>query len=620
MPNIYAGGKGRFLPTNSTGLERQSDSSQPNGKSNGSTNVKGKQAMSQIEKDLSHRDGRFAIIEQLLADDIRYMFGNPGTVEEGFLDALRDYYPEFKYIFALQETIAIGAADGYARATKKPTIVQLHSGVGLGNGIGMIYQAMRGHAPLVVLAGEAGVRYDAMDAQMAADLVGMARPVTKWATRVVDPTSLLRVLRRAIKIAATPPMGPTFVSLPMDILDVPSKEIVVPTSIPVTRVAPDIEPITKAATLLSEATQPIIVMGDGVAFSDAQIELTLVAEAIGAKVWGADSSEPNMSAIHPLHGGSLGHMFGEHSRPIVREADVVLIVGTYVFPEVFPALSDVFAPGAKIVHIDLDTYEIAKNFPVDLGLLGDPKTTLAKLHTTLNLTMTPAQKEAAYRRVVQIAEAKNQALSAQVEADRTVRDAVPLHMSRFAEELAAQLPADAVIFDEALTNSPELCRYLPPKQLGNYFQTRGGSLGVGIPGAIGLKLASPDKTVIGFTGDGGSMYTIQALWTAAHHNIDAKFVICNNQGYQILKLNILQYWRERQIPEHDYPESFDICDPSIRFDELAQALGVESIRVETPNQISPAIQTALEHEGPFLIDLVLTNKIANTKVGVKCGQ
>ncbi len=141
------------------------------------------------------------------------MFGNPGTVEQGFLDALADY-PEFRYILTLQETIAVAMADGYARATKRPTVVQLHSGVGLGNGIGMMYQAMRGHAPLVVIAGEAGIRYDAMDAQMAADLVAMAKPVTKWATRVVDPRSLLRVLRRAIKIAATPPMGPVFVCAP----------------------------------------------------------------------------------------------------------------------------------------------------------------------------------------------------------------------------------------------------------------------------------------------------------------------------------------------------------------------------------------------------------------------
>ncbi len=183
------------------------------------------------------KPGRFAIVEQLLADGITYMFGNPGTVEQGFLDALGEY-PAMRYITTLQETIAVGVADGYARATRQPTLVQLHTGVGLGNGIGMMYQAKRGNAPLVVIAGESGIRYDSMDAQMAADLVSMARPVTKWSTRVVDPSSTLRVLRKAVKIAATPPCGPVFVALPMDVLDAESDEPVFPTSLPDTRVAP----------------------------------------------------------------------------------------------------------------------------------------------------------------------------------------------------------------------------------------------------------------------------------------------------------------------------------------------------------------------------------------------
>jgi benzoylformate decarboxylase len=313
-------------------------------------------------------------------------------------------------------------------------------------------------------------------------------------------------------------------------------------------------------------------------------------------------------------------MFGEDSSRITVEADVILIVGTYVFPEVFPALSHVFNKSAKIVHIDLDTYEIAKNFPVDVGLLGDPKTTLDKLTTIIEANMTPEKRERANERFVCIAEENRQKLEVLFEADKAVRDAVPLHMSRFAEELAPLLPPDAIIFDEAITNSPELCRYLPPKMIGHYFQTRGGSLGVGIPGAIGLKLARPDQTVIGFTGDGGAMYTIQALWTAAHYNIDAKFVICNNRSYQILKLNILHYWREHEIPEHAFPMSFDLCEPDIRFDKLAQAMGVEAIRVEKPDDIAPAILKALSYKGPFLIDLVITNEVVGTKIGVKCGQ
>jgi len=483
-----------------------------------------------------------------------------------------------------------------------------------------MYQAKRGHAPLVVIAGESGVAYDSMDAQMAADLVAMARPVTKWATRVVDPASLLRVLRRAIKIAATPPTGPVFVCLPMDVLDAPVTEEVVPTSFPVTRVAPERELVAKAAALLAGARNPILIVGDGITSSCAQAELAGVAEALGAAIWGADASEVNVRYDNPLYQGALGHMFGEHSKAITSRADAVLICGTYVFPEVFPALAGMFAPGAKVVHVDLDSYEIAKNFPVDLGIVSDPKLTLGALAGALSDAMTPAQRTAAAERRERIATRSRKELQAQFEADRTTRDDVPLQPARFMEELAALLPRDSVIFDEALTASPEITRYMPPVEPGSYFQTRGGSLGVGVPGAIGLKLAHPDRTVVGFSGDGGSMYTIQALWTAAHHGVDAKFVICNNRSYKLLKLNIQQYWRERQYEERDFPRSFDLSEPAIQFDQLARAMGVAAVRVETPDQIRPAIERMLAHNGPFLIDLVTTSDVPGHLVHVKCGQ
>jgi thiamine pyrophosphate-dependent acetolactate synthase large subunit-like protein len=565
---------------------------------------------------MAEKTGRFAIFEQFLADGITHMFGNPGTVEQGFLDAA-DEYPNFQYVLALQETIAVAMADGYARATHQPALVQLHSGVGLGNGIGMLYQAYRGHAPLVVIAGEAGIRYDAMDSQMAADLVAMAKPVTKWATRVVDPASTLRVLRRAIKSAMTPPMGPVFVCLPADILDQPIMEPVVPTSIPSTRVAPSDEDVASAARMLAGAQKPLVIMGDGIAYSDAQNELVRVAERLGADVWGADNSEVNIPATHPLYKGNLGHMFGANSSRVTREADAILIVGTYVFPEVFPYLSgsDIFAPGAQVIHIDLNAYEIGKNFPVDLGIVSDPKLSLAKLAAALENTMSAAQKNAAKSRLDASANAKEQALMAQFDADKKVRDSVPLQTSRFMEELAQHLPDDTYIFDEALTSSPPLTRYMPPVKPGHFFQTRGGSLGVGIPGALGLKLAHPDKTVIGFTGDGGSMYTIQALWTAARHNIGAKFVICNNASYMLLKLNILQYWREQGLPPGKFPDSFDLTGPMVDFVKIAESMGVPGARVERPDQVGPAIRQMLDHDGPFLIDMVVDSQVPDPSSG-----
>ncbi len=192
------------------------------------------------------------------------MFGNPGTVEQGFLDVMEEYSDRLQYILALQESIAVAAADGFARASQRLGLIQLHSGVGLGNGIGNLYQAFRGHSPLLVIAGEAGIQYQAMDAQMAIDLVELARPITKYSTRVPHPSSVLRIIRRAIKIALTPPAAPVFVALPMDVLDAPNDEEIRPTPLLVTATAPPDDQICQVAEILKSASYPIIIMGDGV--------------------------------------------------------------------------------------------------------------------------------------------------------------------------------------------------------------------------------------------------------------------------------------------------------------------------------------------------------------------
>lgn len=556
--------------------------------------------------------GHRKLLEQLEADGIQYMFGNPGSSEEGLLDEIARF-PAIGYILGLQEAAVVCIADGYAQATQRPAVVQLHCSVGLGNAIGSLYHAKRRRSPLVVITGESGAAYDSMDAQMAVDLVAMARPVTKYATRVIDSRSLLRLLRRCLKMAATPPFGPVFLSVPQDILDAPNDEPVMPTVVPSTRVVPEPSAIAAVAAMLRGARNPLILMGDGVAHSQAQAELAQLAEVLGARVYGVMASELNIPWTHPLYCGLLGHMFGHSSRRIVADADVVVICGTYVFPEVFPLLTSPFRVDAKIIHIDLDPYEIAKNHPITMGLISDPKLTLKALADAVTDSATPAQREAAAGRARAIGETNQRTLAEARARDETVRDAVPLHMSAFAAELARQLPQDAILFDESLTHFPELTRWLPPHATGSFFQTPGGTLGVGLPGAVGAKLAHPGRTVVGLSGDGGSMYTFQALWTAAHYRIGAKFVVCNNHSYRLLKQNLLDYWPSLGLTPDQFPPSFpppfDIGDPDLDFVGLARALGVPGQRVAQPAEIAPAIKTMLEHDGPFLIDLLLDGSV-----------
>ena len=582
--------------------------------------------------------GHEAILRQFLANGIDHMFGNPGTVEQSFLDALEDL-PQMKYVLTLQESIAVLCADGYARARFKPALVQIHSSPGLGNAIGNLYQAYKGQSPLVVIGGDAGIKYQAMDAQMAADLVAMAEPVTKWSAMVQHPSSLLRMVRRAIKVASTPPCGPVYLCLPEDILDQEIEEEIFPAHIPHFETAPDRSELEALIPLMLKAKNPLILAGDGVAWTckaglgsrenhnlSAFVEL---AECLGAKVYEADGGEINFPRTHPLYFGSTGHMFGFSSLPLIRESDFVLVLGCYLLPEVFPHLGDIFTPGTTVVHVDTNTDNIAKNHRVDTSFVCSPYAFIESLLDVLRPAVTPDYQQAAASRLEshrRESEAKTSSIPVTFEAEPALPaeayDDKTNYMKAgyFMKALSERLPGNAIIFDEALTNSPPLSYFMPGREPGERLMTRGGSLGTGFPGAIGIKLAHPDQPVIGFSGDGGSMYTIQCLWTAARHCVDAKFIVCQNRSYRLLQANILQYWKERGITGRSFPTSFDLSKPEISFDVIAQSMGVAGERVWNPNQVVPAIERMLSHQGPYLINLVLDGDVHPDLISVRCGQ
>lgn len=582
--------------------------------------------------------GHEAIIRQFLANGIDHMFGNPGTVEQGFLDALEDL-PEMKYVLTLQESIAVLCADGFARARFKPALVQIHSSPGLGNAIGNLYQAYKGQSPLVVIGGDAGIKYQAMDAQMAADLVAMAEPVTKWSAMVQHPSSLLRMVRRAIKVACTPPCGPVYLCLPEDILDQEIEEEIFPAHIPSFSTLPDPSALKQLVPLIQKSKNPIILAGDGVAWTSMAglgsteqkglAPFVQLAERMGAKVYEADGGEVNFPRNHPLNYGSTGHMFGFSSLPLIQEADFVLALGCYLLPEVFPHLGDIFSPGTTVVHVDTNTNNIAKNHRVDYSFVCRPFAFVEALLPLLSSASTPEYESEVSERI-QKHKAASPVLNSKVPELFEATPSKPtssyddqtnyMRSGFFMKILSEQLPANSIIFDEALTNSPPLNFYMPGQQPGERLMTRGGSLGTGFPGAIGAKLAHPDQTVIGFSGDGGSMYTIQCLWTAARHGVNTKFVVCQNRSYRLLQANITQYWKERGIQGRAFPTSFDLSNPEISFDVIASSFGVAGERVWNPDQVKPAIERMLSHHGPYLINLVLEGDVHPDLVGVKCGQ
>ena len=499
-------------------------------------------------------------------------------------------YPELQYVSTLQETIAVAMADGYARATQRPTRRAApqrrrarqrdrHDVPGEARPRAARRDRRRVGRP-VRRDGRADGRRPRRDGEAGDQVVdARGRPVVAAARAAAGDQD-----RRD---AAD---GARLRRLPMDVLDAPARgggrADVVPGH---ARRADRRGRRARGGDCSPAPRGRSSIIGDGVALLGRPGGARPASPSCSAPRCGARTRPRSTSPpTHPLYRGQLGHMFGEHSRGITSQADAVLIVGTYVFPEVFPALEGVFAHGAQVVHIDLNAYEIAKNFPVDLGLVGRPEADARpRSPTRSSATLTPSSARPRARRAGDARRAEARGARGRTSArPRVRRRRAAARRRRSWRSSRGRRPTTSIIFDEALTVSPELTRHLPPTLPGHFFQTRGGSLGVGIPGAIGRQARPPGQDGDRLHRRRRRMYTIQALWTAAHHDIDAKFVICNNRSYQLLKLNMQQYWRERGLPEHALPGSLRPRRARRSASTSSRArMGVPAARVETPDEI-----------------------------------
>jgi benzoylformate decarboxylase len=549
--------------------------------------------------------GKYVVMEQLRAEGVRYIFGNPGTTESPFLHAL-EAYPDLTYILALQEAVALGMADGYARASGRPAVVNLHISAGLANALSLLYNAHRGGTPLIVTAGQSDTRLLQQEPVLSADLVAMAQQFTKWSTEVLHAADLPLVLRRAFKVAQEPPTGPVFLSLPWDVLDEETEAEVVPSGGLYTRTRPDPAGVVRAAALLVGAETPVLFVGDRVAQAGAQSEAVRLAELLGARVYAAGYAEVNFPTTHPLFLGTFSP-FAPSSRHLLEQADVLLIVGANAFNQFLYHPEPILRPDTCVIHLDAAAWEIAKNIPVTVGLPGDPKAGLADLIAAVMARSDPAFAERAARRRAAIAAERERARQAFQQQARAVWTKRPIAVPRLMLELRAQLPPDAIVVDESISARPILQQALDFSQPGSYFSGRGGAIGWGLPAALGVKLACPNRPVVALVGDGSAMYTIQALWTSLHHRLPVTWIILNNGAYRVLKINMAHYLGEAAATSRFI--GMDLCDPPLDFARLAAGFGVPARRVEDPDDLSAALREALTAPGPFLLDVVLDGSI-----------
>jgi benzoylformate decarboxylase len=550
--------------------------------------------------------GKRAMIEQLMADGVRRIFGNPGTTEQGFMDALRDY-PQMEFMLALHEGVAVCMADAYARVTRGPAFVEVHIAPGLGNSLGMLHNAAVGKTPLVVYAGQSPGATLLQEPHLSGPLVDMARPVCKWAAQIHHAHDVPRALRRAFKVAMEPPQGPVFLSLPMDTLDEEADVDIQPTTHTRWRGRIDPAGMAEVAALLLGAERPMLMVGDGVALADAQPEVVALAETAGLPVFECYASEFTMPASHPLNQGALNFVTPGPLRATLEGCDLLLVVGAPMFQLIFPEVQSPVPAGTKIVQIDINPWEIGKNVNPDLAFLADPKAALAELVDQVRRKRTPQQARVAAERAEKIGERTKAARARYWEQAKKSWDATPISAPRLMHEIRHALPDDALVFAEAITNSAHLTQALMPDEPGRLVRVRGGGIGPGLPGSLGAQLARPDRKVVGICSDGAAMYSISALWTAAHHRIPVTYVMLNNAAYRILKLNMVEYLgkaaRGRGFT------AMDLTDPELRFDRMAESMGVPGFRVDKPDDLGPALRKALDLGGPSLVDVVMESPV-----------
>ncbi|MBW1800333.1 MAG: thiamine pyrophosphate-binding protein [Deltaproteobacteria bacterium] len=543
-------------------------------------------------------------MESLVANGVEYIFGNPGTTELPMIESLSDY-PGIQYILALHESVAVGAANYYAQASGKTGVVNLHVAPGLGNGLGMLYNACEGHTPLLITAGQQDSRMRLREPLLSADLVAMAEPLCKWSVQVESAHELPQIMHLAFKTANDPPGGPVFISLPIDVMEAETDASPMPPVRTFTRSVPDPAGIASAAEMLARSRHPVIICGDGIAHTGAMDGLVRLAELLGAPVWfealhhhiNFPSSHPNCRDRLPLDHGSI--------RRCIGDADTILLVGGNFFEEIWYVPESPFPEGAALIQLEASPDELARNFAVDINLLGDPRAGIQSILEALAQRIDDGFRGAAQKRNAELAKIQVREAAEYEKRVRQKWDHRPMAASRLMTELKGAMPEDAIIVNESITTSSELRRSINFDRQGDYYGTRGGGIGQGVPGAVGAKLAHPDRPVIAMSGDGSAIYTIQALWTAAHYNIPVVYIIINNRTYRILQINIDFYRKQFGLPmDRPYPHT-DLIDPDIEFVKLAEGFGVQALRITEPEEIAPAVKTALESGKPWLLDVIV---------------
>ena len=547
--------------------------------------------------------GRSAFLTLLKDEGVTHMFGNPGTTELPIMHALSEH-TDMTYVLGLQEAIVVAMADGFGRASGKLTACNVHVAPGLGNAMGSIYNAKFTGTPIIITAGQQEQGHGLTEPLLYAPLVPIAAPLVKWATEITRLEDMPRIVRRAAKVAMTPPTGPVFLSLPGDVLN---NEVAVEIGHR-TRVdtasRPNDATLDALARRILAAERPAIISGDEVVSSDALGEVAEFAEIIGAPAyqqsvtWGS-----HFPSEHPAYMGSLTRVQAE-VREELSAYDLIIVVGADpVRMSVWSAV-EALPTDLPIVQIGLKDWEMGKNYPTEMAIRSDVRETLRALAPVLKAQ---GGSQLAARSETRLATIKDVNWSAKCAAKREITqakaDAVPIANNWLMMQITDALPENGMVVNEGLTSAWQLLDFLPYRDRYSYHANASGGIGWAIGAAIGVKLAQPDRPLVAIIGDGSAMYSIQALWTAAHLKLPITYVITNNKGYRILKQRLKAFHGNENFI------GMSIDEPEIDFVALARSLGMSAEAVTAPGDVRGALDAAIASGKPTLLDVAVETSI-----------
>jgi benzoylformate decarboxylase len=547
--------------------------------------------------------GRSAFLALLKDEGITHLFGNPGTTELPIMHALKDH-PDLTYVMAMQESLVVAIADGYSRASGRLVACNVHVAPGLGNAMGSLFNAKFTGTPMILTAGQQEQGHGLMEPVLYGPLVQMAEPLVKWAVEVTRLEDLPRIVRRAAKIATTPPTGPVFISLPGDILNAEAGIDLGRSTRVDTQVRPSDEALQALTQRILKAQRPVIIAGDEIVKSDALAEAAGLAETLGAPAY--QCSTPygaQFLSESPCFMGALSRL-QKQVREVLSPYDLMIVLGAdplrmSVYSEVDP-----MPDGLSMLQIGLVDWDLAKNYGAEIALKADVKETLRALVPALKAAGGAALEARAKQGIAELASknwtSKRKVLIEQISKAKATS---PIDPDWLALQVVEAMPENAILVDEGLTSSRPVLGLRPHRDRYGYHALASGGIGWGLPASVGVSLANPDRPVVCYSGDGSAMYSIQALWTAAHHKLPLNVVIVNNGGYRIIKQRLLAFHGD------DHYVGMDFVDPPADFTGLAKSFGLEAIRISDPGELKAKLSEAFARPGAKLIEVMVSNAV-----------